>query len=277
MGGLGNQLFQIFAVLSYALRHKQSFLFQNCKTLLHGTHRPTYWDTLLKNLKPFLRDKSLLQCGVYQEQGFDYTELPEGLDNHKLLGYFQSWKYFQDQKDTILALLGLPTQIAEVREKYPQYFAVDGTPVVIHFRIKNYKEIQDFHPLCTKEYYRAAVQHIKQHVQNPYFLVFQQPEDSEEVQSMLHDILHTGDKSITISSEIPDYKQMLLMANCKAHIIANSTFSWWGAYLAQSETVCYPDTWFGPKAGHGAEDLPLPQWQRISCVLVSDQAQVGAT
>ena len=50
-----------------------------------------------------------------------------------------------------------------------------------------------------------------------------------------------------VDDNIPDWKQMLIMANCDANIIANSTFSWWGAYFNKNpkKIVCYPNVWFG--------------------------------
>jgi hypothetical protein len=108
MGGLGNQLFQIFTVLAYALKNGLQFEFQDCKELPIGTVRPTYWDTLLKELQPFLTNlKSFNGFNRYAEQCFTFVPLPEFKIDTILHGYFQSVKYFQEELSVIRLLLNI--------------------------------------------------------------------------------------------------------------------------------------------------------------------------
>ena len=71
---------------------------------------------------------------------------------------------------------------------------------------------------------------------------------------------------IKINTNIEDWEQMLIMSNCAHHIIANSSFSWWGAYfnLNKNKIVLYPDIWFGKKLNHDTSDLCHPSWNKIS-------------
>ena len=69
-----------------------------------------------------------------------------------------------------------------------------------------------------------------------------------------------------INTDIPDWEQLLIMSNCQHNIIANSSFSWWGAYLNsnKNKVVMYPDIWFGKKLNHNTIDLFHPSWNVIS-------------
>jgi hypothetical protein len=72
-------------------------------------------------------------------------------------------------------------------------------------------------------------------------------------------------KFIRVNPHLDDWEQMLLMSLCEHNIIANSTFSWWGAYLNSNveKIVCYPDQWFSPKANKDTSDLFLEDWVKI--------------
>ena len=74
-------------------------------------------------------------------------------------------------------------------------------------------------------------------------------------------------KFIKADDKAVDWQQLLLMSCCQHNIIANSTFSWWGAYFNENKNkiVCYPDVWFGSKLAHNdTKDLFLDSWDKIS-------------
>ena len=71
---------------------------------------------------------------------------------------------------------------------------------------------------------------------------------------------------VKVSDDIPDWKQLLIMSCCSHNIIANSSFSWWGAYFnaSREKIVCYPKRWFGPKlAKNDIKDLCPPEWIKV--------------
>ena len=112
MGGLGNQLFQIFATISYAIKAHVPFAFLNVESLGGGegtTKRHTYWKSLFYKLKPFLKD-SFPQLKYVRENGFQYnsfnTQFFMGNDAC-LHGYFQSYMYFQEYYKQIYSLLDI--------------------------------------------------------------------------------------------------------------------------------------------------------------------------
>jgi hypothetical protein len=99
----------------------------------------------------------------------------------------------------------------------------------------------------------------------------EQKEDEEDVQIII-DKLKTKFpecRVVKIDHRIVDWEQMLMMSLCRHNIIANSSFSWWGAYfnLREDKIVCYPDVWFGPKLAdiNDTRDLFPETWSKISC------------
>ena len=90
MGWLGNQLFQIFTLISYCLTHKKTFYFEITNQLRED--RPFYWGNFLKSLSIFLRP--VINLPVYREIDFHFNEIPNINQPIKLFGYFQSYKYF---------------------------------------------------------------------------------------------------------------------------------------------------------------------------------------
>ena len=165
MGGLGNQLFQIFATISYAIKSKNKFVFLSQETLGGGstTIRYTFWNTFFSNLKTFLV-KDLPVVRVIREMGFVYNELRVSEmigQNVMLSGYFQSYMYFHSNYSTICRLIGLGKMKDELLQKLdttPERF--DNT-ISIHFRIGDYKKLQDYHPLATYEYYERSLGFIQ--------------------------------------------------------------------------------------------------------------------
>jgi hypothetical protein len=101
-------------------------------------------------------------------------------------------------------------------------------------------------------------------------LYFCEQEDGEIVDQMIQTQFRDfrNIEFVKVDDEIEDWKQMLLMSLCDSHIIANSTFSWWGAYMnpCLTKTVTYPRQWFGPNLAHidmEASDLFPVDWIKI--------------
>ena len=282
MGGLGNQLFQVFGLLNYAFNYKKKFKFDFEKRdmvspLDNTSKRPVYWDTILSKLAPFLTTTAGLPV-TFAERGFQYAQIPyfstEG-NPVRLHGYFQSYKYFQENYDLILRFLDFHNKIREVRERYSaEYLDTSSNTVSLHFRIGDYARNPTFHPILPLEYYINALNYIITDQQGVaslnrvlYFGELQDAVIIEENISRLK-VLFPQIAFIQCSYTIPDWEQMLLMACCQHNIIANSSFSWWGAYLNPNveKMVCYPSVWFGASVGintaalfpHGArESAPL--------------------
>jgi hypothetical protein len=292
MGGLGNQLFQIFATISYAIKNQQMFGFEYSDLLTIGVHRPTYWNTFLSKLKPFTfsktQDTSRQQLSIVKEPGFYYTELrwcdiyiQSGV---KLVGYFQSHKYFSMFYNTICKMIDLENQKMNVISKYRHFFTREESEyyqdcefekyIGIHFRLGDYKKVPLIHPILQKEYYEKSLLYVMAETEKKDWkiLYFCEEESNKEVEETIDNLKKTRPNCefIKVPDTIPDWEQMILMSCCTHNIIANSTFSWWGAYLNSNpnKIVCYPNEWFGPcsknqKTIYMNDDLFPSTWTMI--------------
>jgi len=288
MGGLGNQLFQIFTLLAYSFRQKIPFYFST-EPIHHGQRKKTYWDTpLLDLLKEFVKTPPLqAPPQIIREQNFHYQPLLVLSDEHiKLFGYFQSFKYFEDQKSSIFQLLKMDETQAAMKEKSNNTYDYENT-IAVHFRVGDYVQLQAYHPLMTLEYYTAALnQFLKDQAQTQdqsptpakiwQLLYFCEENDQSYVETQMIKKLQENpdfkDKFIfkCIDHQLSDWEQMIVMSLCKHQVIANSSFSWWGAYLSScrervQSKVYYPTTWFGRSMGHkNMSDLFPPDWTKIN-------------
>jgi hypothetical protein len=279
MGGLGNQLFQIFTTLAYGIRTNRNVLFPYTDVLEVGIKRPTYWRSFLHSLLPFTlyhhndyTNTELVLFPRFNEAGFRYSEIPNFTANQQILlvGYFQSYKYFHMHRDELFQLICLQKQKEEIQELYKAYFTFDHT-ISMHFRLGDYKAIQDAHPLMTYDYYRKALNYILSYRNQKVYrvLYFCEKDDLDDVLLIIEKLRKEFDivEFLHVDPVIPDWQQMLFMSCCQDNIIANSSFSWFGAYFntSDSKIVCYPDTWFGPRLTHDTSDLCPNEWNRIFC------------
>jgi hypothetical protein len=279
MGGLGNQLFQIFATISLALSTGKVFLFPYSNTLTTGITRPTYWHTLLDGLlnnttwKTAESDNprifSLPEIG---EKGFEHDEMVIIRANLEkkpacMHGYFQTYKYFEKHYETIIQLIGLRAKQEEIRNKTT---LMNGSPTVsLHFRLGDYVSKQSHHPIMSIKYYVGALTRIIDEIGSETFRViyFGEKDDETTIKVCIQILEKKFPYLEFVKADLDeDWEQMLLMSLCDHNVIANSSFSWWGAYFNKNpnKIVCYPTIWFGPAIrNHNTKDLCPPSWVRI--------------
>jgi len=289
-GGLGNQLFQIFNTISISIELKDKFMFPN--NLYGGTRTLTYWDTLLKELKSSIMTIPLnnLKLPIYKEVGFKYNkiQLSSGMVKRNggvlLYGYYQSYKYFENKYKKIAKYIKLDEQRKTVRETY---FADNNIDIIstnpenniisLHFRIGDYKELPDYHPIMDTDYYIKSIGFILNKIKYSVetnrrvtILYFYEKEDAIDVLTKIELIKKEYPfvefKCADSEFKMEDWQQILLMSCCHHNIIANSSFSWWGAYLNNNpkKIVCYPGKWFGDKLpNHDISDMCPPTWNKI--------------
>lgn len=255
IGRLGNSMFQIAASIGYARKYGYQWAAQDT---------PHNNESAIHRVFPEL-PKTNKRGNVYQEHPnrhcdihnchmdlchFDYHPIPNVGDNINLVGFWQSYKYFEGQDEEIKKVFALPHI-----EGYEDF-------VSIHVRRGDYVIHAGSFPPITVDYVEQALNKIK----TGKAIVF-----SDDIQwckeSFAH--LNTSYLQIEFSEGRNELQDLSLMASCGHHIIANSTFSYWGAYLGHNPNriVVTPsaETWFGPTAGvkRPVVDLLLPNWIQI--------------
>lgn len=288
MGGLGNQLFQIFATIAYAIQYQTPFVLPYEEKLTTGIIRPTYWNTFFQRLFQYttqqkgsmITNTQLFQLPRHLEQRYyKHHIIPRYSNNVLLYGYFQSYKYFDRYSEQITEFIGVRQYQAEMRARFKELFEdCDGKAIVsMHFRIGDYAEKQDYHPVMTVDYYINSINYLIKVAPNTSFILyFCEEENKSQVEAMVSQMRAVFPKIFFIRADdsLADWEQLILMSCCSHHIIANSTFSWWGAFFnpKPEKFVFYPDKWLGEKMrAYDIDDLiPSPPctefgtWIKIS-------------
>jgi hypothetical protein len=253
-GGLGNQLFQIFTIISYSYKHKINFILPNFKGGLgidNKSIRYSYWNNFLINLKKFVRNKKEIKIDIiYSENNFsEYIELPSPNGYNIFLdGYFQNIGYFSNYSNEIEELLKINIFQFNLKKKYDTTNSIS-----LHFRIGDYKKLPDLYPILNIDYYIKALEIIIFKTRKLDWTVKYccNDNDIELVENSIK-ILKNNFKKIIferVEPELNDWQQMLYMSICQHNIIANSTFSWWSAYLNKNKNkiICMPKKWINIK------------------------------
>ncbi len=288
LGGLGNQMFQYAVASVIAQKHnvpvkmdlRGLYAGEDIRTKyeLHifgipeeqATHReyfPYFRQTLFKSKVLWNFIKKIKKIRKYRETDFRYNPdlIKNSTPNMYLSGLFQSEKYFVAERDFILNLYSFP----ELEEKKNIEIAdkiLNTNSVSLHIRrgeFANDKKINQLIGTVPLEYYYKAIEFIAQYFASPVFFIFS--DDPQWVKENLkinhpHYVIdwNTGDKH---------WRDMQLMSLCKHNIIANSTFSWWGAWLNQNpdKIVIAPKQWFTGQLAekYDTTDLIPEKWIRL--------------
>jgi hypothetical protein len=285
IGGLGNQLFIVFHVIAISVRNNIPFVFLKSDIFESNdcTTRNTYWNTFLKRLSPYLIQHypiSHFQIHIrernfkYDDENYveKYAETNE-YDKHLLCyyGYYQSYKYFEDVFPKIKTMIDFDTQVSDIQPWFSENGVDQNQTIAMHFRLGDYKHLPNSHPILPYKYYEMSLKTIYNQdaaMNSATVLYFCEEDDLADV-SIIINRLKTEFPStrfyyVNTLGSLDDWKQMIAMSQCRHNIIANSTFSWWGAYFSDNEKiVCYPRTWFGPAIVADTSDLFPPNWIKI--------------
>lgn len=284
-GGLGNQMLQYAAGLSLAHRLGSKFFidlswFDYAKDI----DAPRHYELACFNLSAqpirpsrfaLTRPGNSLKISAYKytkglikprvghfiekNDRFDkeFFKLP---DNTLIEGFFADERYFKDTRDLLLADFSFKNPPSgQNKRRLAEIEKTDS--VSIHVRRGDYANIKatrDFHGLLGTEYYKNAINNITKKVKSPHFFIF-----SDEP-AWCKKNLKPQFPTTYISGNKAGFEDLRLMQNCKHNIIANSSFSWWGAWLNQNpdKMVIAPKKWFRDPSMDAAEIVPK-NWIRL--------------
>jgi len=259
-GYLGNQLFKFSALLGYSKKYNEEVVLPD-------------WDVAKYLKHPPKISENIIVENEYTEPFFHYQEIPHK-NNLNINGYFQSYKYFEnvDVKKSLEPTDDLKEKILNTKNKkldqtYEEIFAYNSV-VAIHVRLGDYIAFQShFTNLSQIDYYKKAIENFNG-VEK--FLVFSN--DIPKAKEMF-----VGDRFLFSESEQEKQQgnksaifDLYLMSMCNHFIIANSTFSYWGAFLGNNpkKRVISPGgksyKWFGPLNSHlDTKDLLPESWIKL--------------
>jgi hypothetical protein len=281
-GGLGNQMFQYAAGRRLALRTGSELKLDltpldRSRERSYGLHvlpiRATRASSAeIRHLtlvpKPLRLVRRLFRRPVRPASHFREPDLrfhPEILDLSDgvyLDGYWQSERYFADAADVIRIELAAPAPTSD-RDREVAEWIDDCEAVSLHVRRGDYvtsKVARETLGPCAPDYYRRAAATLTERLDSPRLFVFSdEPEWARETLDLplpMTVVDHNG----------PDdaHRDLALLARCRHHVIANSSFSWWGAWLSPnpSKIVIAPRRWFA-REDLSADDLVPERWLRL--------------
>lgn len=253
IGRLGNQIFQFSSGLgiSKKLGHvfrlpEESFNISGDKDSYTGCKLLDCFKIPNEFIIPYHEIARSIKF-TYQEKEFRYNKETEFIsDGCDLYGYFQTEKYFIEYRDEIRNILLFHDNIIEECDKK---LIVNENFVSVHVRRGDYLLSPDYHLPQSLDYYNRSMDMFDP---ESTFCIF-----SDDIEWCK--VNFKGRKFIFVETKNP-YHDLYLMSLHKKHIIANSSFSWWGSWLSDSEKTIAPSTWFGHNLKKDTTDIYCKNW-----------------
>jgi len=252
-GGLGNQMFQYAAGIALAKKLKTR-LYLNLQWFEEVAANPGLTLRIYEldgfgieptSMNPYDKIASRLKPPeVFKESSLDFNPAFKDLSGNIILdGYWQSYKYFESYRDIVLGAFKFPDRISKQnRELLDDISRSESVSVHVRRGDYNTKVGRNYHGLIPMGYYKQALSKIGPAIKNPSLFIF-----SDDIEWCKKNIKF-GLPITFIDSNGPNsgVEDMRLMSACKHNIIANSSFSWWAAWLNQNpqKKVFAPKRWF---------------------------------
>lgn len=265
-GGLGNQLFQYATARALAIRNNTELILDlNWFKNIPKSNTKREYELFRFKINARLPSPTMsfffLICGsrffspicrlipffkIYKENQYNYDENAEFLTgNIYLNGYWQSFKYFQPYRNQICEDLKVLTSMTNADLSIASKIQ-NSISVSIHVRRGDYvskTSAASFHGICNLDYYALAIATILKKFPEAHFYVFSDDMDWSKANLPINEKNSTF---VTHNNSLSAVNDMRLMSMCKHHVIANSSFSWWAAWLNPSDekVVIAPKKWF---------------------------------
>ncbi|WXT99922.1 MAG: O-antigen biosynthesis glycosyltransferase WbnK [Catillopecten margaritatus gill symbiont] len=284
VGGLGNQMFQYAFAYSVSKKTKKSFDidisdFEDCehcrpyqlnifKIKDKFTHyrvkrkKRNLLNGIIKKIK-IIAYKLLNRGYFYQEGNCHFDANVFNIKNNTYFsGYWQSELYFRESRNDLLKQFTLKDPLHIKSQQYKEGILLNNA-VSLHIRRGDYVESEEtnaFHGICSLGYYQEAVEYVTQNISEACFYIF-----SDDLIWAKDNLDFIKNKVfVDLDGSVPDHEEMYLMSVCKHNIIANSSFSWWGAWLNQNneKIVIAPKQWFNDTSINTTDVTP-DDWVRL--------------
>ncbi len=290
LSGLGNQLFQYAAGLYFADRYKgKLFVIQEPAhgTLSHGMYSRPFllsqfqitspvrlgnrFDRLMlsqgrRGLKVGAPVKALGRVAVRyeaKEQRYHFIEdleLPSGVRTLYISGYWQAYRYAEAVAPQLRREFQLRQPASGDNQRLLEQIAATAVSVSLHVRRGDYTLAAEGNIALPLDYYLRAIDVIRRRFEDPIFFIF-----SDDIEFARNN-LPAGLRGVFVegNDDFSSQEDLRLMAACQHHIIANSSFSWWGAWLNASpnKVVVAPRHWhLSPESAY--TDLLPPAWHAL--------------
>lgn len=208
---------------------------------------------IVRILRMFLKHKST----EFVEPFLGYNEdVFFNIEGRYFIGYWQSYKYFKNIALVVRNAFAFPLSLLSDRNKLLRKEIQKNNSVSIHVRLGDYVGHPLYSNICTLDYYRKAIDLIVNRIPDSTFFIF-----SNDTRRCLEKLNLPNCIVVDWNSGEDAYWDMYLMSCCKHNIIANSTFSWWGAWLNlnPSKIVVSPSKWINDERISMCDIIP-PEW-----------------
>lgn len=285
MGGLGNQMFQYAFAKSLSLKRKLPFKIDtkafefdklrdfelgifNLQDRIASTEEIEFSKKTKESKYSILFKKNFYKSAIksdkiFTEKSLNHNSKIDFLPAEYFEGYWQSEKYFIQFEQEIRNDFAM---FIEPNSYYKELLqtATQTESVSIHFRrgdFINNSQTNEFHGICSLDYYSEAMKHMKENIGDVTFFMI-----SDDIDWVKNEFKSEKDIFFVENDKGSDYEDMRLMSSCKHNIIANSSFSWWGAWLNENnkKVVIAPKKWYkNDEVQKQTMDLIPDSWLRI--------------
>lgn len=288
-GGLGNQMFQYSAAKALSIRLQKRLIldlrfFEKNTNSFDGFTARNYELNIFNlsdntSIRPYLDSNLISRYDIvgrvlnsfkkrvifYSEPSLRYDQFFFNLKSPVFIkGYFQSEKYFQSIRDKLITTFKFPSETVKGLDVVEDMLKIDSKTVSIHVRRGDYANsvlVNKIHGTCSIKYYQSAVNLIDSFLDDAHYFIF-----SDDISWAKNNLLINNRCIVVDTRTLPPWCDMYLMSICNHNIIANSSYSWWGAWLNKNKDkiVIAPRKWYADNEMNlQTGDLIPSEWIRI--------------